>query len=358
VQERTFYRKDHLSQHLKLMHNAKVGSHMDNWKSTTNEIKSSCGFCPSKFTTWQQRADHLAAHFRNGADMANWANGWGFEPYVERLVENAIPPYLIGHERNTMEPYIARAVVTPSTPALTTGTSADATEPDQITKDSNCWGRLEQELSKFVSQQRALGIIPSDKELADQARLIIYGDSDPLDWTCADNQQWLDTFKCQHGIGGFTEVNVPLDEVPIMAPYVIKGGMKTKAGPTQAHRRSTSSDSYPGASPQPGSLPNSAVLESLDSGMDLDFDSVDFGNLDLGMEDMNLDMGAGGFPVSTTPYSSSIPGQTLFGSYSIGTPLDVGMGMSQGLDLNQQNGNGFGVEHNLDQVSGYLNRFS
>ena len=76
-QERTFYRKDHLRQHLKLMHGAKFELHMESWKSTTNEIKSSCGFCPSKFTTWSQRADHLAAHFRNGADMSGWANGWG-----------------------------------------------------------------------------------------------------------------------------------------------------------------------------------------------------------------------------------------------------------------------------------------
>ncbi|KIW94042.1 uncharacterized protein Z519_05358 [Cladophialophora bantiana CBS 173.52] len=386
LQERTFYRKDHLSQHLKLMHNTKVQSHMDNWKSTTNEIKSACGFCPSKFTTWQQRADHLAAHFRNGADMANWGGGWGFEPYVERLVENAIPPYLIGHERNTMDPYVARVAATPSAntdAGLTNGTSAESTEPDQITRDSNCWGRLEQELSKFVSQQRVAGRVPSDKELQDQARMIIYEDSDPWNWTCADNQQWLDTFKYQQGIGSVTDAMVPtktLAEVPILAPYVIKGGLKSKPTTAQSQRRSLSTDtnSFPGMTPDCGSIPNSATAATFDNGMELDFDSIDFSNLDLGMvDDMNFDLGldnsqgegmacGGGIGVSmapATPFSSSIQGDTLFGSYGVNHSIGIGMDMNTGMPLQQQqtqpgsNGQFMG-DGDLSQLSGYVAGFN
>ncbi|KAJ9610319.1 hypothetical protein H2200_005096 [Cladophialophora chaetospira] len=385
VQERTFYRKDHLSQHLKLMHNVKVQSHMDNWKSTTNEIKSACGFCPSKFTTWQQRADHLAAHFRNGADMANWSGGWGFEAFVERLVENAIPPYLIGHERNTMEPYVARLIATPSSGTeggLTMGTSAESTEPDQMTKDSNCWGRLEQELSKFVSQQRALGQLPSDKELQDHARMVIYEDNDPWNWTCADNQQWLDTFKYQQGIGSVTEVAVPsktLAEVPILAPYVIKGGLKSKPAAVQGQqRRNMSTDSTCHSSnmtPDCGSMPNSATAATFDNGMELDFDSIDFSNLDLGMmDDVTFDMGLenhqtggslDGLGVSTTPFSSSIPGDSLFGSYGVSPGMNMGMGMnSGGMHLPQQQFQSQNSkqqlmsEHDLNQLSGYMAGFN
>lgn len=345
LQERTFYRKDHLSQHLKLMHNAKVHSHMDSWKSTTNEIKSACGFCPSKFTTWQQRADHLAAHFRNGADMSMWSNGWGFEPYVERLVENAIPPYLIGYERMTMEPYVARAQATSSsnTPSgLTNGTSADSSEPDQMTKDSNCWGRLEQELTKFVSQQKAAGRVPSDKEIQAHARMIIFEDTDPWNWTCADNQQWLDAFKYQQGLTGSTAQN--LAEVPIMAPYVIPGGLKsrpTTAGnaPHATLRRSESSSADTGpldgggkGSNNPATPAAAAVFEQT---MDFDFDSIDFSNLDLGMmdDDLNFDLGLDGHTggVSTAaPATVSMPAaNTPFGSYGLNPSL--GMDMSNAI---------------------------
>src|SRR4029077_19202768 len=54
VQERTFFRKDHLNQHLRLMHNVKYSPWMDLWRSTTTEIKSRCGFCGSCFTSWKE----------------------------------------------------------------------------------------------------------------------------------------------------------------------------------------------------------------------------------------------------------------------------------------------------------------
>ncbi|KAK5287332.1 hypothetical protein LTR06_003974 [Exophiala xenobiotica] len=374
MQERTFYRKDHLSQHLKLMHNAKVQSHMDSWKSTTNEIKSSCGFCPSKFTAWQQRADHLAAHFRNGADMSMWANGWGFEPYVERLVENAIPPYLIAHERMTMDPYVARAAQTTTPSAgtdagLTTGTSVESTEPDQITKDSNCWGRLEQELTKFVSQQKSAGRMPTDKDIQDQARMIIYEDSDPWNWTCADNQQWLDTFKYQQGVSGLTEdmVTQNLAEVPIMAPYVIKGGLKLKTpatAPTTRKSVSTDSTSCPAMTADYGSMPNSATAATFDQNMEFDFDSIDFSGLDLGMvDDMNfevvLDGQAGGMPAtpaSTMPFSSSIPGESLYGSFGVSSMMDMGLNNMRSAAPVQQKQplNTFMNEQDVNQLTGYM----
>lgn len=387
IQERTFYRKDHLRQHLKLRHNAKFEKHMESWKTTTNDIKSSCGFCPSKFTTWSQRADHLAAHFRNGADMSMWSNGWGFEAAIERCVENAIPPYLIGHERQTMEPYVARMTKrgpvsnqpndqargrrpTPgssgSGSGLTYGTSAGTSsghvtdeevfeEPDRMTRDSNCWGRLEQELTKFLTQHKLAGTLPTDKQLQDQARFVIYEDNDPWNWTCADNQQWLDTFKWQHGVGPITETmraaglghDLPaehlnggggglmgygrdgvrlLEQVEVQAPYVVKGGNKqshhaegkvrSRAAKGKRTNKAVASEraarSRLGSTTSSISSRSSTDVPAYNGGagaeMDLDFDNVDFSNLnlDLGLAAGDDVLGAGPMSTMSMPSSSSL----------------------------------------------------
>ena len=291
LQERTFYRKDHLRQHLKLSHGTKFDPWMEAWKSTTSEIKSKCGFCPQLFATWQQRADHLAAHFRNGSDMRDWSGGWGLEPYVERLVENAMPPYLIAQERITLDPFVARPQTTPNSADesnLTFGTSAFGTPSDeyQIDQDSNCWRRLEQGLSSFISQQKQLGVIPTDQMLQDKGRMIIYNDDDPWNQTAADNQQWLDCLKAQHGIARQSQPDIPrLEELPMMPPYTVRGGLKNGHPGTGVSTRKANGSFTPNLS----DLPISTALMA-ERAMDFDFDQLDFGNLDLGLvDDMDLD---------------------------------------------------------------------
>jgi hypothetical protein len=91
--ERTFYRKDHLRQHLKLVHGAKFTSwSMDQWKATNPEIRSRCGFCGTTLDTWSIRVDHLAEHFKKGKSMADWNGDWGFDVPVLDMVENSMPP--------------------------------------------------------------------------------------------------------------------------------------------------------------------------------------------------------------------------------------------------------------------------
>lgn len=93
AEERTFYRKDHLRQHLKLVHGVKfVGWSMESWKLVTPEIRSRCGFCGIVMDTWTVRMDHLAEHFKSGHTMAEWKGDWGFEAPVLEMVENSIPP--------------------------------------------------------------------------------------------------------------------------------------------------------------------------------------------------------------------------------------------------------------------------
>jgi hypothetical protein len=92
-EERTFYRKDHLRQHLKLVHSAKfVQWSMDKWRVNTPQIRSRCGFCGIVMDSWSIRVDHLAEHFKTGNTMADWKGDWGFEAPVLDLVENSIPP--------------------------------------------------------------------------------------------------------------------------------------------------------------------------------------------------------------------------------------------------------------------------
>lgn len=93
LEERTFYRKDHLNQHLRLVHNVKfMDWSMKSWKVATPEIRSRCGFCGIVMDTWTIRMDHLAEHFKTGYSMADWKGDWGFEVPVLDMVENSIPP--------------------------------------------------------------------------------------------------------------------------------------------------------------------------------------------------------------------------------------------------------------------------
>ncbi|KXJ86195.1 hypothetical protein Micbo1qcDRAFT_153415 [Microdochium bolleyi] len=106
--ERTFYRKDHLRQHLKLVHNVKfLASPMERWRVNSPEILSRCGFCGISLDNWTARADHLAEHFKTGSTMADWKGDWGFDNSVLDLVENAVPPYLIDEERKSPNPFMA-----------------------------------------------------------------------------------------------------------------------------------------------------------------------------------------------------------------------------------------------------------
>lgn len=91
--ERTFYRKDHLTQHLRLGHHAKVPKEtLETWKAASPEIRSRCGFCNTTLHSWSARVDHLALHFKNGASMEHWTGDWGFTEAVLRTVENSVPP--------------------------------------------------------------------------------------------------------------------------------------------------------------------------------------------------------------------------------------------------------------------------
>jgi hypothetical protein len=101
LEERTFYRKDHLRQHLNLVHDVKFQNwSMDSWKVATPEIRSRCGFCGLIMDSWSIRVEHLAEHFKGGKSMADWKGDWGFEEQVLGIVENGMPPCKCFYARN------------------------------------------------------------------------------------------------------------------------------------------------------------------------------------------------------------------------------------------------------------------
>jgi hypothetical protein len=93
LDERTFYRKDHLRQHLRLVHECSfLSASMESWKIAAPQVRSRCGICGLTMETWPARVDHLAEHFKGGKTMADWKGSWGFASDVQKLVENGTPP--------------------------------------------------------------------------------------------------------------------------------------------------------------------------------------------------------------------------------------------------------------------------
>ncbi|KAK4236924.1 hypothetical protein C8A03DRAFT_16478 [Achaetomium macrosporum] len=173
VGERTFYRKDHLRQHLKLVHDAKYMSwSMEQWKATTPEIRSRCGFCDAILDTWSLRVDHLAEHFKKGKSMADWKGGWGFDAPVLDMVENSIPPYLIHDERNSPNPY-------------------EASRPS-VASARNAFELIKSELTFYIDNWREKeGKEPSDEELQRTACAMIYDSDEVAEASESSSQSWF-----------------------------------------------------------------------------------------------------------------------------------------------------------------------
>ncbi|KAL3959210.1 hypothetical protein ACCO45_007372 [Purpureocillium lilacinum] len=107
VDERTFYRRDHLMQHLRLVHRVGAGvpgAAFDEWKAAAPPIRSRCGFCGRCLDDWAMRVEHLGEHFKAGSTMRDWVGDWGFDPAVLQTIENSMPPYLLDYERNSPFP--------------------------------------------------------------------------------------------------------------------------------------------------------------------------------------------------------------------------------------------------------------
>ncbi|KAF2805133.1 uncharacterized protein BDZ99DRAFT_524850 [Mytilinidion resinicola] len=76
LQDRTYYRPDHLRQHVKNFHNSTLFDiTAAKWKSSAEESQNDgwdCGFCHLHLSDWNSREVHIAGHFRDGKTMKDW----------------------------------------------------------------------------------------------------------------------------------------------------------------------------------------------------------------------------------------------------------------------------------------------
>ncbi|MCJ1398719.1 hypothetical protein MMC11_001920 [Xylographa trunciseda] len=198
VDARTFFRKDHLRQHLRLFH-AGCAYHapsMDAWVRYDYDVASRCGFCGAALASWPARVEHLGAHFQAGARMRDWTGEHGFAAHVEDRLESDIPPYLIQHEKKTPDPFSASNAAHRRTATLSAGAElhwSSAQTP---------WLDLAKQLYAFVKRQIAADSVPGDEEIRRQARVLVYGDADDWNQTRADIPEWFEEFKMRAGLVG------------------------------------------------------------------------------------------------------------------------------------------------------------
>ncbi|CAK3758808.1 Homeobox TGIF1 [Lecanosticta acicola] len=211
IDARTFYRKDHLRQHLRLMHGCEMTSSMDNWKSIAVNVNSRCGFCSQRFSVWQERVDHLTAHFKAGARMSEWKGCRGLDPAVAAQVTNAMPPYLIGIESVSPNPFSASNRGTWRDALEISGTDNVEFQQDAVmrtgdndeggpSRKTTCWEILTIRLGKYAKEMSDKGMVMTDEMLQRQAREILFESDDPWNQTHADHPEWLDLFKKAHGM--------------------------------------------------------------------------------------------------------------------------------------------------------------
>lgn len=203
-----FSRKDHLIQHLRLVHKLDTLPIIDEWKVRGPPVVSRCGLCNGEMLSWEERVEHLAQHFSRGLTMDDWKGDHGFEPSVAAQVINAIPPYLLGMESKAPIPF---SVTNPSTQdqlsqiqqasEQTTQpqtTNAELDFPPNTSVGTTFTELLTLNLGRYAQEQMRLGVIPTDEMFQRESRRIIYGTSDPLDYTMADNDDWLSDFRSQY----------------------------------------------------------------------------------------------------------------------------------------------------------------
>jgi hypothetical protein len=225
---RVFRRKDHLVQHLRLVHGLETLPLIDDWKMESTPVVSRCGFCDKNLSSWDERADHLAAHFREGKTMANWKGEHNFEPTVAARVRDSFPPYLIADQATTIVPFSATDPASiDHTHQMMSRIQLEAPVPEPVnesaTQDTglpepslgapglptqsevNFAAVLTNHLSRFARQQMMMGVIPTDEMFQRESRRLLYQDGDD-DWnqTVADNPNWLQEFRKRNGLDGET----------------------------------------------------------------------------------------------------------------------------------------------------------
>ncbi|KJK64604.1 hypothetical protein P875_00011120 [Aspergillus parasiticus SU-1] len=228
---RAFRRKDHLVQHLRLTHNLEAIPLIDDWKTPAPTVTSRCGFCDRRLSSWEERVDHIASHFRNGSTMDCWKGEHDFPPEITKHVTNSLPPYYIGHDSRCLVPFsvtnahakdqldqitsrldwnTAIESNTPNAPAQALSSDRDSTNPLNSLLEV-----LASHLGRYTRQKLAQGIIPTDEMLQQESRRLVYDSEDPWDQTIFDNPEWLAAFRREH----IEQPNNPDNNEQALSPF-------------------------------------------------------------------------------------------------------------------------------------------
>ena len=142
--------------------------------------------------------------------MDDWKGDRGFPKQIEAVVTNAIPPYLIGAEGKTLEPFSASndAHRFPQ----------ESIPPGGLNAMQYCVQNLENQLKSYVMDEIRRVHTPTDQEIQDRARMLVFEDVDSWNQTRADAPEWMMGFKQQVGL-------VPSGDIPGRNVYIgAKGG--------------------------------------------------------------------------------------------------------------------------------------
>ncbi|KAJ5320418.1 hypothetical protein N7508_000701 [Penicillium antarcticum] len=212
-QNRIFKRKDHLIQHLRLAHRLETMPLIDDWKRVITDFPSRCGFCSGRMSTWNERADHLTFHFREGRNMAHWKGDHEFPPEIAAQVTHSVPPYLLDFEARSFVPFSAtnRAVTDHLSQMMTRATFSEAEDSQHVSPEvaevdpelvqepgsqlDSYTEVLTRHLSHYAQQNMRLGVIPSDEMFQLEARRLLFDSEDSWNQTMADNPEWLAKFR-------------------------------------------------------------------------------------------------------------------------------------------------------------------
>lgn len=209
-----FRRKDHLVQHLRGFHGLETLPNIEKWKLEPPLITSRCGFCNARLSSWKERVDHLAEHFRQGSTIHEWRGDHGFEPSIAAQVTNALPPYLLSDEARSPMPFSAtdpsyrvhlsqiyqdhdHAPDPPDSQEPTTQTTTTNSPPLELNPNTYA-SYLALHLGRFAQRSIANGIFPTDQMFQDESRRLHYGNDDGWNFTMADNDEWLTSFRANH----------------------------------------------------------------------------------------------------------------------------------------------------------------
>jgi hypothetical protein len=183
-------------------------------------ITSRCGFCDTSLSSWDERADHLAGHFRKGKTMAEWRGDHAFEPTVATRVTYALAPYLIADDSMSLIPFsatnpasrdhlkqisshldalIGSQATAPDTSHVSTLHNASALAQQEV--DTVMFADiLAQHLGQYARQQMLMGVVPSDEMFQHESRRVMFdNETDGWDQTLADNHEWLQAFRLKNG---------------------------------------------------------------------------------------------------------------------------------------------------------------